>query len=228
MDLTSLLSYRPSLTDYMGEGKSNLFEGVAQGMNAKVAAAQSQAAEKLAALGGGDSVALSEEAKVILNGANTGKNGEQNNVSGTQKAAQNFLMGFFDQSGLELSKLSDEALDFIEGLNGVIAGSGATVRDTSTDMLENQQAGGARKAYTLTGANMRLRIAINYGADGAPLKLSITDINGGKVETAEMTIGKNEDGKATLEVERTQREYRNGYLTGMDEIPLMSMKLYPA
>jgi hypothetical protein len=225
MDLTSLLSYRPSLTDYLNGGKSTLFDSVSQGLNAKVEAAQAKAMEAMDKGASGDNVELSEEAKTMIDLANKDNKG---NLTGTQKAAQNFMMGFFDQSGLKLADLTDPILDFIEGLNGVIAGSNATTRDVGTDSMEAKLANGDRKAYTLTGANSRLRIAIEYGQDGKPTKLSITDISGGEVETADITFKTDADGKQSLNVERSQREYKSGHLVKLDEIPALSMALYKA
>lgn len=225
MDLSSLLSYRPSLIDYLNGGKSNLFDSVAQGLNAKVEAAQAKAMEAMDKNASGDNVELSAEAKTMIDLANKDNKG---NLTGTQKGAQNFMMGFFDQSGLKLANLTDQTLDFIEGLNAVIAGASATTRDMATDNMENKLSNGDRKAYTLTGANSRLRIAIEYGQDGKPSKLSITDISGGEVETAEITFTKDADGKQSLNVERTQREYKSGHLVKLDEIPALSMALYKA
>lgn len=225
MDLTSLLSYRPSLTDYLDGGKasSNMFEGVAQSLNQKVEAAKAAAAEKAALTGQGDNVTLSEEAKALLA---QGTGGENENLTGIQKGAQNFMMGFFDGSGLVIEKLSDKVLDFIEGLAAVIGASAATDRDTVTDGMEAQLSGGNRKAYTLTGPNTRLRISIDYDADGKPQKLSVTDITGSAVETADITIKTDEEGSQYLSVERTQREYRNGYLANLDPIEPLAMTLY--
>lgn len=225
MDIASLLAYRPSLTDYLGKDKTDLFGAVSQGLTAAVEAAQQKAAESLDSGPGGDSVQLSEEAKVLIDLANKDNKGS---LTGTQKAAQNFMMGFFDQSGLELTNLSDQVLDFIEGLNGIIANSGATQRDIATDGMEAKLAEGARKAYTLTGESTRFRIAIEYGAGSKPVKLSITDITGGAVETADITIATDDEGEKVLNIERTQREYNNGQLTKMEEIPLLSMTLYKA
>lgn len=225
MDLSSLLAYRPSLLDYLDGGKAGIFDSVAQGLNSKVESTQAKIAEQLAKNGNGDSVTLSEEAKTILSLANGGTEGEAK-ISGTQKAAQNFLMGFFDQSDLKLQNFSDQTLDFIEGLNGVIAASSATQRDLATDSLETKYQGDRHKVYTLIGGGERLRIALEYGTDGKPAKLSITDIMGGKVETAEITFGKNDDGSPTLEIARTQREYRNGLLVGLEESPLLTMDVY--
>ena len=225
MDLASLLSYRPSLTDYLNGGKSNLFDSVSQNMAAKIEATQAKAMESIDNGAGSDSVNLSEEAKTIIDLANKDNEGK---LTGTQKGAQNFLMGFFDQSGLKLANLSDQVLDFVEGLNGVVAGSSATQRDLATDGMEAKLSNGERKAYTLTGANARLRIAIEYGQDGKPTKLSIADITGGEVETADMTITTDADGKQSLNIERTQREYKSGHLIKMNEIPTLSMALYKA
>lgn len=224
MDLTSLLSYRPSLTDYLDGGKAgtSLFDGVSQSLNQKVEAAKAAAATNAALTGQGDNIALSEEAKALLA---HGTGGQNENLTGTQKGAQNFMMGFFDQSGLDIAKLSDQVLDFIEGLGAVIAGSAATTRDIGTDSMEAQLSGGNRKSYTLTGTNTRLRISVDY-VDGKPQKLSVTDITGGQVETAEIAIKSDDDGTQYLSVERTQREYRNGYMLALDPIEPLEMTLY--
>lgn len=224
MDLASLLSSRPSLIDYLDGGKAgnNMFDGVSKALNQKVEIARNAAAANPALAGQGDNIALSEEAKTLM-AQNAG--GKNEKLTGIQKGAQNFMMGFFDQSGLEIAKLSDQVLDFIEGLGEVIGGSAATQRDMVTDGMESKASGGEQKAYTLVGTNTRLRISIDY-TNGKPQKLSITDITGGSVETAEMTFSKDEDGTQYLNVERTQRQYTNGYITSLEPIEPLEIKLY--
>ena len=78
---------------------------------------------------------LSAEAQKLLAQGNTATNG-QSSTTGVQKTAQNFMMSFFDQSGIDISKLSDDAQKLINGLQDVISGTGATSRDITTDALE--------------------------------------------------------------------------------------------
>ncbi len=222
MDISSLLGRSPSLLDFMNGGKSNLFDGVSQGVAEKV--------NRIVTLanGGADdttgssvNISLSEEAQALLaesNGASDSK------ISGVQKGAQNFMMSFFDQSDVDFSKLSAESLDLIQGLGEVIAGSGGTARDITTDAAESKY-NANRKVYTLTGAGTRLRVAIDYAADGAPSKLSVTDITNGVVETAEITLGK-EDGETVMNIVRTQREYQNGHMVKLSDIDPLSVDLY--
>ena len=219
MDLSSLKGYMPSLADYLGGGKTSYFDSVAQSLSAKTA---HQTAIATGEASGSVNITLSEEARKILEQGNA-DNGTSK-ISGVQKGGQNFLMGFFDKSGLDLANLSDEALDLIQGLQDVVAGSNATQRDLSTDMLESQVSKGDRTAYTLVGNGSRLRIAVQ-SEDGKPQKLSITDIVNGQVETADITISM-EDGKAVMKVDRTQREYSNGHMTTIAKIDPLSVSLY--
>ncbi|MFA5592777.1 MAG: hypothetical protein WC989_05645 [Micavibrio sp.] len=226
--LTYLNNYRMSLTDYMDKGRTGHFDSIAQGLMDTVAARYGATAQIAGEAVQGDTVTLSEEAKALLAGMN-GKDEAGSRMSGVQKAAQNFLIGFFDQSGIDFSSLSSEAFNIIEGLQGVIEGTGAAARDTTTDRMEMRYGENGKKVYTLAGNNTRLRIAIEYAEDKTtPVKLSITDITGPQVETAEITLKEDEDGVMRMDIERTQREYRNGYMVSLGEMEPLSMKLYAA
>lgn len=219
MDLSSLKSlaaYRPSLTDFLSGGQSSRtshFDTIANSLlGTAVTGAGTEAASSI-------DVNLSEEAKALME---AGLDGDSGQLSGVQKSAQNFLISFFDQSGLDLSKLSEDTLKIIVGLQDVIAGSAATGRDLATDTAEEKYAGGNKKVYTMVGNGTRLRIAIDY-KEGQPQKLSITDITGGAVETADITI---QNGK--LVIDRTQREYVNGHMTSFNESETLDVALYAA
>lgn len=223
MDISSLLGQRMSLLDYMGQGKSSAFDSASQGVADKVAKIMQIANNSVdQTSAAGINVTLSDEAQALLsqnNGAADTK------LSGVQKGAQNFMMSFFDQSEIDFSKLSDQARDLIQGLGEVIAGSGGTARDISTDAAESKYNAG-RKVYTLTGANTRLRVAVDY-VEGKPSKLSVTDITNGQVETAEITLGK-QDGVQTMTINRTQREYQYGHMVKLSDIEPLSVDLYKA
>lgn len=225
MDISSLLGRAPSLLDFLNQGKSGHFDSVAQGMTEKVNRIMTLAngGGEPATGASGINISLSEEAQALLadgNGADSGK------LSGVQKGAQNFLMSFFDQSGVDFKNLSGEALDLIQGLGEVVSGSGGTMRDITTDAAESKYNEG-RKVYTLTGNNTRLRVAIDYASDGMPSKLSVTDIAGGKVETAEITLSR-EDDTSVMSIIRTQREYQNGYMVKLSDIEPLTVDLYTA
>lgn len=220
--LSSLLGNAPSLLDYMNNGKSGALDAAAQGVAQKVSQIMSLANAAVEDQTGiGSDITLSEEAKALLadgNGANDSK------ITGVQKGAQNFMMSFFDESGLDFAKLSDEALDLIQGLGDVIASSGGAVRDISTDAAESKY-NPNREVYTLTGTNARLRVAIDYGTDGKPVKLSVTDIANGQVETAEISL-ETKDGAQVMTVNRTQREYQHGHMVKLSDIDPLSVDLY--
>lgn len=222
MDIKSMNAYNASLLDYLGKGKTNnYFESVAGSLLSTYA--NGQQTQNQAAADKNVNITLSDEAKALL-----AKGGElESNLTGVQKGSQDFMMSFFDESGIDLSKLSGEVLSIIEGLQGVIGGVTATGRDVLTDAAESRYSNGTKKAYTLMGDGQRLRVGIEY-ADGKPSKLSITDITGGVVETADITLGKDENGVARMTIERTQREYKNGSMTSMNPIEPLSMKLYGA
>jgi hypothetical protein len=211
-----------SLANFLGKGKTSMFGGMNGAQLLQTAAGAKAPAASGAAVTAGVNVNLSEEAKALLEQS---QGTENTNQSGLQKYAQNFLVSFFDESGIDFTKLSDEAYGLLDGMLGVIEGSGATGRDVSTDIAEQKYANGNKKVYTLTGANSRLRIAIDY-ADGSPSKLSITDISGGIVETAEVTLEKKNGAFSSIEVERTQKEYRKGHMVTKNEINPLSINLY--
>lgn len=223
MDISSLLSQRMSLLDYMGQGKSSAFDSASQGVADKVAKIMQIANNSVdQTSAAGINVTLSDEAQALLSQSN---GAADTKLSGVQKGAQNFMMSFFDQSEIDFSKLSDQARDLIQGLGEVIAGSGGTARDISTDAAESKYNAG-RKVYTLTGANTRLRVAVDY-VEGKPSKLSVTDITNGQVETAEITLGK-QDGVQTMTINRTQREYQYGHMVKLSDIEPLSVDLYKA
>lgn len=222
MTINSLNPYAASLLDYMGKdsSKSGMFDASVQNLLGIISQKQSAAVE-----GSSDpsvKINLSDEAKQLLkDGADP-----DTTLTGVQKSGQDFMMSFFDGSNLDLDKLSPEMKDIIEGLQGVIAGIEATGRDVSTDLAESRYANGTKKAYTLVGAGQRLRIAIEY-KDGAPTKLSLTDISNGKVETADITLKAGTNGKAeSMMIERTQRVYENGHMVTLDPIDPLEVDLY--
>lgn len=221
MDINAFKNpYAASLLDYLNNSKTGYFDSVAQNIlstyNTQKNAAATDAAVK------GDTVTLSEEAQKLLA---EGADGETA-LTGVQQGAADFMMSFFDQSGIDLANLSDETLGLLEGLQGVIGGVTATGRDLLTDAAETRYSGGTKKAYTLTGEGQRLRVAMEL-SDGKPSKLTITDISGGQVETAEITVSE-EDGVAYMNIDRTQRAYQNGHMVDLEAIEPLSVKLYAA
>ncbi len=223
MDLTSLkniANYTATLTDYLG-GKNDYFSTAAQNLlaNSPQMKAANEALEKHNTV----SIALSDEAQKLLAAGTTDGSGKST-VTGVQKTAQNFMLSFFDQAGVDLGSLSEDALNLIEGLQDVIGATAATDRDITTDLAEGKY-NPDQKVYTLAGNGARLRLAIQY-TDGAPSKLSITDITGGQVETAQITL-QSENGKlSAMTIDRTQRQYENGHMTTVSEIEPLSIKLY--
>lgn len=220
MDINAFKNpYTASLLDYLGNNKTGYFDSVAQ--NILSTYAQKNAAATEAAVKG-DTITLSEEAqKLLAEGAVS-----ETSLNGVQQGAADFMMSFFDQSSINLANLSDETLDLLDGLQGVIGGVSATGRDMLTDAAETRYSAGAKKAYTLTGEGQRLRVAMEL-ADGKPSKLTITDITGGQVETAEITLS-TEDGVAYMNIERTQRAYQNGHMVDLEAIEPLSVRLYAA
>ena len=227
MDMNALkgLLTMPSLASYLGRdnGTSGLFDTVSQGLTTKIAAAQS----KIDNDGGGSqgTVTLSDEAKALLEAGNGSDGGK---LSGTQKAAQNFLMTFFDQSGIDFEKLSPDAVKFLAGLQDVIAGTSANIRDHATDLAEAKYSNGTKQAYTLAGNGSRLRIGIEYDATGKPLSLSVTDITGSQVETASIRLVGEAKSGAAISIERTQREYAHGHMTKSQALDPLEIGLYQA
>lgn len=222
--LKSMLSQRSSLLDYMGNGKTNMFDGLAQSNTARI----NQMQNLVASTETGSksiSVSLSAEAQKILADGSPA----DGTLSGVQKGAQNFVMSFFDQSGIDLASLSNETRELIKGFQDVIAGAGSSVtRDITTDMMEETYQSGKRKVYTMVGDGSRLRLTIDYDAAGKPQKLGITDILRGDVEIAEISLD-SKDGKPNgVTVERSQRVYANGSLVDSLTKPPLSLNLYAA
>ncbi len=222
--LKSMLSQRSSLLDYMGNGKTNMFDGLAQSNTARVNQLQNLA---VASETGSKSISVSlsaEAQKILADGS-----AADGTLSGVQKGAQNFVMSFFDQSGIDLASLSGETRELIKGFQDVIAGAGSSVtRDITTDMMEENYQSGKRKVYTMVGDGSRLRLTIDYDASGKPQKLGITDILRGDVEIAEISLD-SKDGKPNgVTVERSQRVYANGSLVDSLTKPPLSMNLYAA
>jgi hypothetical protein len=228
MDVSSYNKYFStglSLLNYLNGGTANTYGGISQSVMSAINSRYQNAQAGAANAAAGDVVQLSPEAQALLK--TTGGDDQDTKLSGVQKAAQNFLVSFFDQGDADLKKLSPEALTMIEGLQDVIAGNPATGRDVTTDRMEMSNAKGSRKVYTLTGNNSRLRLAIQYGEDKkTPVKLTMTDISGGKVETADITLTKDSKGVLQMSIERAQMAYRNGNKVSENKLAPISVKLY--
>ncbi len=223
MDLSSLkmmFSARPTLANYLGNDSLNsgALGAASQIMQSKVSAMQGTANTTSAA---GDQVTLSAEAQALLADSNEGNKA----VNGVQKGAQSFFLNFFEDAGVDFSQLSDEAQNFLQGFNTLITDTGATMRDSTTDRMEQDYNKGNRDVYTLMGTNSRLRIAIDYQDDKAQ-KMTITDMNGGNVSIAELSIANAGKANASIEVSREIREYVNGNLADMKKGEPISMALY--
>ncbi len=223
MDLSSLkmmFSARPTLANYLGNDSfnSSALGAASQIMQSKVSALLDTANTTSTS---GDQVTLSAEAQALLADSNEGNKA----VNGVQKGAQSFFLNFFEDAGVDFSKLSDEAQEFLQGFNTLITDTGATMRDSTTDRMEQNYNKGNRDVYTLMGTNARLRIAIDYKDDKAQ-KMTITDMNGGNVSIAELSIANAGKANASIEVSREIREYVNGNLADMKKGEPISMALY--
>ena len=223
MDLSSLkmmFSARPTLANYLGNDSfnSSALGAASQIMQSKVSALLDTANMTSST---GDQVTLSAEAQALLADSNEGNKA----VNGVQKGAQSFFLNFFEDAGVDFSKLSDEAQEFLQGFNTLITDTGATMRDSTTDRMEQNYNKGNRDVYTLMGTNSRLRIAIDYKDDKAQ-KMTITDMNGGNVSIAELSIANAGKANASIEVSRELREYVNGNLADMKKGEPISMALY--
>lgn len=226
MDISS---YRSSLSlvNFLNNSGTQGFSGLSQSlMNALSAKYQSSSQAGGVNTAAGDVVKLSDEAKDLL--AQTGgSSDDKTQLTGVQKAAQNFLVSFFDESGVDLSKISPQAVTMIGGLQDVIGDSGSTGRDVTTDRMEMSHNKGLRRVYTLTGTNTRLRLSIQYAEDKkTPLTLTMSDIRGGKVDTAEISLAKDKSGVMKLNIERNRQEYKNGHRTGYAALDPIDVRFY--
>ena len=223
MDLSSLKNMfagRPTLANYLGGDSfdSSALGAASQAVQSRVSALLEAANTATVS---GDRVTLSAEAQALLADGNEGNKA----VNGVQKGAQSFFLTFFEDAGVDFGKLSEEALSFLQGFNTLISDTGATMRDTATDRMEQEYNKGNRDVYTLMGTNARLRIAIDYKDDKAQ-KMTITDMNGGSVSIAELSIRNAGQSDATIEVSRELREYVNGNLAEQKTGTPISMALY--
>lgn len=220
--LKSLLMNRPSLVDYLGNSSSasGALSAGQQKTQAQIAQLQNLLDNQSAT---GDQVILSEEAQALL--SQTTESDSSTPVNGVQRGAQSFFMNFLEDVGIDLGKLSDEASSFIQGINQLITDTGATMRDTTTDRMEQEYHKGNRDVYTLLGTNSRLRLAVDYQDDKAA-KLTLTDMTGGQVSIAEITVQKTDQGQARLDIARQNREYVNGLLADFQTGAPLSIALY--
>jgi hypothetical protein len=229
MDISTLKSLftTPSLADYLPGGSQSVSggSGGASGILSLLGGDQDSGSS-------GDSVDLSSMAQQILAAAN-GQTSPTASASGSgstddQTSAKAMISGFFTDNGVDLSNLSDDAQQLLQGFQDVIDNSGATARDQKTDSLEEQYQGANRKVFTLTGNNTRLRIAVDY-KDGKPQTLTLTDIVGSNLETATVSLTQGSDGTATgIQVARSQSSYLNGAMVNAATPAPLSMDLYAA
>lgn len=222
MDLASLknmIANQPSLLNYLGGGNQS------KALAAQRTATQQTVSRILDQVNtqSGDQVSLSPEAQALLAQYGTG----DAKLTGVQRAAQAFFLGFFEDSGVDLSKASSETLEFLKGFQDVIAGSGSVQRDTITDNMEERYHKGNRDAFTLLGDNSRLRMTIDY-KDDKPSKMTITDILGGNVEVATITLDGLGAANPAIIVGREQREYANGNLVESNTRMPLTLALYGA
>ncbi len=122
MDLSSLkmmFSARPTLANYLGNDSfnSSALGAASQIMQSKVSALLDTANMTSST---GDQVTLSAEAQALLADSNEGNKA----VNGVQKGAQSFFLNFFEDAGVDFSKLSDEAQEFLQGFNTLITDTG--------------------------------------------------------------------------------------------------------
>jgi hypothetical protein len=227
MDISNLKSLftSPSLADYLpGGSKSVSAGGGASGILSLLGGDQTGAS--------GDNVDLSSMAQQILAAANgqtsSTASAPASGSTDDQTSAKAVISSFFTDNGVDLSNLSGDAQQLLQGFQDVIDNSGATARDRKTDSLEEQYQGANCKVFTLTGNNTRLRIAVDY-KDGRPQALTLTDIVGSTLETATVTLTQGSDGAAAgIQVARSQSSYLNGAMVNAATPSPLSIALYPA
>lgn len=153
---------------------------------------------------------LSPEAQEMLADSNTsgGNTPIQN--------AQAHFLSFFEDSGVDLSNLSDEASELLEGIVSFLEESGMTGREATTDSLEQKASNGERDVYTLVGEGRRIRIAVEENDTGQKI-LTLTDINGKTADIAQFLIEKDEDGKTNINLTRSKEKFAHGRLIEREE-----------
>ena len=227
MDLSSLSGLfggnTPSLLDYMDGGKMS---GTATNSTALSLLNNGLSSDSG---GSGDTVSLSAEAQQILAKLQGTSSDSSSSSTGVTKTAQNFISNFFTASGVDVTKMSDQAQKLLQGFQDLVADSGATSRDTATDTQETRYNNGNRQVYTLVGDGRRIRIAVDY-ADGKPTGMTMTDISSdGQVISAKVTLTPATDKVGQgLDVAETQYKYSSGILTDSVTKPVLSMDLYAA
>jgi len=227
--LTSLMAGQKSLVDYLNTNSST------SSWYTKGTGSTTNNASLVSTLNGddsGDTVSLSAQAQQLLAQAQS-KNttSTTSTATATSKAltgAKNFLTQFFTDSGIDLSKASDETVSLIKGIQKVIDDSGATAQDSTIDGMTAKASHGNRKSFTIAGTDQRISLTVTY-AQGKPTKMTVTESVNGKTTTADITVKSTDGTPTTIDVSRTQKAYnRFGGMIGSSKSALLTLDVYTA
>lgn len=227
--LTSLMTGQKSLVDYLNTNNAT------SSWYTKGTGTTSTSTSLVDTLNGddsGDTVSLSAQAQQLLAQAQS-KNATSTTTTATSTAtskaltgAKNFLTKFFTDSGINLSKASDETVSLIKGIQKVIDDSGATAQDTTIDGMTAKASHGNRKSFTIAGTDQRISLTVTY-AQGKPTKMTVTESVNGKTTTAAITVKSTNGTPSTIDVDRVQKAYnRFGGMIGSSKSALLTLDVY--
>jgi len=229
--LTSLMTGQKSLVDYLNTNNST------SSWYTKGTGSTTNNASLVDTLNGddsGDTVSLSAQARQLLAQAQSKNTTSTTSTAtaastATSKAltgAKNFLTQFFTDSGIDLSKASDETVSLIKGIQKVINDSGATAQDTTIDGMTAKASHGNRKSFTIAGTDQRISLTVTY-AQGKPTKMTVTESVNGKTTTAAITVKSTNGTPSTIDVDRMQKAYnRFGGMIGSSKSALLTLDVY--
>jgi len=204
MSIASTTGTPLSLVDYLYSSKpgsqaaspaSGIFGSVTGGL-----------AGYLNAADGGDSFTLSPTAQNLMAQQNVTAASSDGGVAAKDQA-QNFLLGFFDESGVDLDKLSGDAIALLKGIEEMATDMGNVTQGTTVDRMTSNYTKGQRKSFTLEGAGERLSFTVQY-KDGKPASMTILEVHGQVATNATISLTKDATGKLSgIHVDSVQKQY---------------------
>lgn len=189
-------------------------------------ASQSQSGGLASYMGGGsgsigDTLSLSTTAQGMAQAGGTGDDSKAKN------GAKAFLLNFFQDKGVDVAKLSDDAIALLQGIDDMITDMGGAVQDSTVDTMTANYVKGQRQSYTLTGQDQRLSFTVQY-ENGKPASMAVMHIQGKIATRAVISLTENAAGIPTgINVQSVQKEYGSfGNNTATNIGEELDLKLY--
>ncbi|HEY8964753.1 MAG TPA: hypothetical protein VIN59_09855 [Alphaproteobacteria bacterium] len=171
----------------------------------------------------GDMLTLSPAAQSLMSQQSvSNEEGEK-----ARQGAKEYLVGFLHDSGVDISKLSDDAMAVFQGIDDMIADMGNAAQDTAVDQATAAFVKGQRQSYTLKSDTERMSFTVQY-ENGKPASMTVTHIQGSAATTAVISLTKDSSGNLSgLHIESTQKNYSSsGTKIGSMDNDALDMKLY--